>query len=167
MLFTLFVLLVFFLTYLLRDDTSVSKTPYYTTKTEESLNNAVTENGDQVTQGDEINEPDTTPKDGEKDTKSESDYNELKTLTSDAKSLSELMRRFNESYPWYSKLPIENDDYIILWDLEKEQFRIALKINESSSQEQKDGLMEDALIEIQKLAGWKPNQYEYYVVFLN
>lgn len=70
-----------------------------------------------------------------------------------------------EKYPWYSKLPIDNNEYTIVWDFEVEKFRIRLKIPETSVQELKDSLTAKAVEEIKKLTGDKFSEYAYYVLY--
>jgi|LDZU01.1.fsa_nt_gi hypothetical protein len=77
----------------------------------------------------------------------------------------EAMKSLFEKYPWYSKLPIDTNEYTIVWDFEVEKFRIRLKIPESSSQELKDSLIAKAVEDIKTLTGEKFAEYTYYVLY--
>lgn len=70
-----------------------------------------------------------------------------------------------EEYPWYGKLPIEKEEYRLLWVLEEKSFRIRLKISENSPQEQKNKLINQALEDIQELTGESYKNYPYYVLY--
>jgi len=68
-------------------------------------------------------------------------------------------------YPWYSKLPIEKEDYRIIWDLEEESFRIRLKISENSPQEEKNILINQAVEDIENITGEPIDKSPYYVLY--
>lgn len=70
-----------------------------------------------------------------------------------------------EKYPWYFDLPIENDNYIILWDWEKEKFRIALKVDEGVSQTTKNTLIRNAVNDIEELTEENIETEDYYVTY--
>lgn len=79
----------------------------------------------------------------------------------------EQQREIEEKYPWYFDLPIENDNYIILWDWEKEKFKIVLKVEEGVSQTTKNTLIENAVNDIEKLTEEDIQTEDYYVLFIN
>jgi len=79
----------------------------------------------------------------------------------------EQQREIEEKYPWYFDLPIENDDYIILWDWEKEKFRIALKVDESVSQTTKNRLIGNAVNDIENLTEEEIQSEDYYIMFID
>ena len=68
-------------------------------------------------------------------------------------------------YPWYSKLPIEKDGYRIIWDLEKQAFRVRLKISENSPQEEKNILINQAVEDIENITGEPIDKSPYYVLY--
>lgn len=79
----------------------------------------------------------------------------------------EQQREIEEKYPWYFDLPIENDSYIILWDWEKEKFRIALKVDEGVSQTTKDTLIRNAINDIENLTEEDIQTEDYYIMFID
>ncbi len=72
-----------------------------------------------------------------------------------------------KKYPWYGKFPIEKDGYILLWDLDRESFRIRLKMSENGSKEQKDSLLSEALNDIEVTTGISSKNFDYYVLYTN
>lgn len=79
----------------------------------------------------------------------------------------EQQREIEEKYPWYFDLPIENDNYIILWDWEKEKFRIALKVDEGVSQTTKNTLIKSAISDIEELTEEDIQTEDYYIMFID
>jgi hypothetical protein len=79
----------------------------------------------------------------------------------------EQQREIKEKYPWYFDLPIENDNYIILWDWEEEKFKIALKVDQSVSQTTKNTLIKNAVNDIEELTKEDIQTEDYYVVFVD
>jgi hypothetical protein len=64
-----------------------------------------------------------------------------------------------QKYPWYQKIPIIRDEYIVDYNFEKESFRIVLKISEVSSQAQKDSAVNKALQDIKNIGADPKNYY--------
>jgi hypothetical protein len=79
----------------------------------------------------------------------------------------EQQREIKEKYPWYFDLPIENDNYIILWDWEEEKFKIALKVDQNVSQTTKNTLIKNAVNDIEELTKEDIQTEDYYVVFVD
>ena len=77
---------------------------------------------------------------------------------------SESTKKLLTEKPWYTKLPIETDEFVIVYDFDKEAFRIRLKILASSSVEQIEGLKEKALEALAKI-GVNMQKTHYYVLF--
>jgi len=71
-----------------------------------------------------------------------------------------------EKYPWYYDLPIENDDFIILWDWDKEKFRIALKIKRDTTESIRERLIEQAVSEIEDLTEAEIGAGDYYIMLV-
>jgi len=47
-------------------------------------------------------------------------------LIQDALKYGQALEKLNQTYPWYSKLPIETNEYRIIYDFDKKSFRIRL-----------------------------------------
>ncbi len=77
----------------------------------------------------------------------------------------EYWKNIYKEYPWYEKLPIETDEYRLLWVIQEESFRIRLKISENSPQEQKDKIINQALEDIQDITGESYKNFPYYVLY--
>lgn len=45
----------------------------------------------------------------------------------DALKYGQSLKELNQKYPWYSKLPIETKNYRIIYDFDREMFRIRIK----------------------------------------
>ncbi|MFH2062268.1 MAG: hypothetical protein ABIJ43_04755 [Candidatus Beckwithbacteria bacterium] len=57
------------------------------------------------------------------------DQLEIQKLTREyqnAQNFGQALTSLHQKYPWYSKLPIETKDYIIIYDFDKNSFRIRL-----------------------------------------
>ena len=79
----------------------------------------------------------------------------------------EQQREIEEEYPWYFDLPIENDKYIILWDWEKDKFRIALKVDEDVSLTTRNTLIRNAVNDIEELTEEDIETEDYYIMFVD
>jgi hypothetical protein len=71
--------------------------------------------------------------------------------------------KFSQKYPWYQKIPIETGEYIIIYDLDKDSFRIMLKISEIAPESQKNSAINRALQDIKNIGADPKN---YYVTFV-
>lgn len=78
----------------------------------------------------------------------------------------EQQEEIEAKYPWYYDLPIENDNYVILWDWEKEQFRIALKVDREIEQSARDKIIQDAITDIEELTDLDIKEDDYYIMFV-
>lgn len=67
------------------------------------------------------------------------------------------LTELHNKYPWYSKLPIETKDYRIVYDFEKNSFRIRI-LTESS-----ESLKNDALNKLRSI-GVDTNTIPYYFI---
>ena len=79
----------------------------------------------------------------------------------------EQQKDIEEKYPWYFDLPIENDNHIILWDWEKEKFRITLKVDENVSLTTRNTLIRDAVNDIEELTEEDIQTEDYYIMFVD
>lgn len=71
------------------------------------------------------------------------------------------LKKFYDQYPWYRKLPIETSDYRIVYDFQKNQFRIRiLKPNANSSDQ--TNIVNDALSALKKIG--VPEPISYYIL---
>jgi hypothetical protein len=75
-------------------------------------------------------------------------------------------KEFYRTHPWYRSLPIETQGYLILWDFNKEQFAIQLKIKEDASPNEKGTLTSQAVQEIKNITKNEFDKYEYYILYL-
>lgn len=57
---------------------------------------------------------------------------------------------FIQKYPWYRQLPIDNENYTIVYDFEKKAFRIRLKI-QTKTPEEKDAIVKQALADLKEI----------------
>lgn len=90
---------------------------------------------------------------------------EIPVATNEDWEHAQYWKEIYSKYPWYSKLPIEKESYRIIWDLEKESFRIRLKISENSSQEEKNILIDQAIEDIENITGEPIDKSPYYVLY--
>lgn len=74
---------------------------------------------------------------------------------------------FLNEHPWYRKVPIETDMYIISWNLDREEFRLRLKIPQSSSQDVISTYTQSAIAGLKELTGESFDQYNYYIMYQN
>ena len=95
------------------------------------------------------------------------DYNdEILGNVEDMIRVGEQQREIEEEYPWYFDLPIENDNHIILWDWEKEKFRIALKVDEDVALSTRNTLIRNAVNDIEELTEEDIQTEDYYIMFV-
>jgi len=78
----------------------------------------------------------------------------------------EAIKKLQTEYPWYDDIPLETDQFTIIYNYDRKQFRIRLKISEDTNQEIIDNLTKKALtalieknIKVDEWGG-------YYVVFI-
>jgi hypothetical protein len=70
---------------------------------------------------------------------------QVQQQTQDDIKFSDGVQSFLKDYPWYTKLPIDNSSYRIVYDLDKSSFRIRLKISSTSPKSQQDLLIARAI----------------------
>lgn len=73
-------------------------------------------------------------------------------------AFTEAYKQFLTKYPWYTRLPIENFEYRIVYDFEKESFRIRLKIP-TETEDQEKTLINKALSDLKKIGVKEPVSY--------
>lgn len=78
----------------------------------------------------------------------------------------EQQKEIEEKYPWYYDLPIENGNYVILWDWERGNFRIALKIGRETDQGARDRIIQEAITDIEELTDLDIKEEDYYIMFI-
>lgn len=69
------------------------------------------------------------------------------------------IKELNQKYPWYSQLPIETKDYRIVYDFDKNSFRIRLLTQSSQS-------IKRAAVDKLKEIGVDLNKFSYYFLEL-
>ena len=78
----------------------------------------------------------------------------------------EAIENLKKDFPWYSNIPIDTDQFTIVYDYDRKQFRIRLKVPENTSAEIIDNLTKKALSALQDI-DVNPTEWGYYVLFLN
>lgn len=84
----------------------------------------------------------------------------------DDTEFSEAQQAIRREYSWYDSLPIETEEYTIVYDYRREEFRIRLKISQNSPAELINDLTQKALLNLETI-GVNPVESGYYVVFLD
>jgi len=94
----------------------------------------------------------------------------LEQLTEDARTqaeddflFAEAEKEFYQTYPWYAHLPIETSEYVIVYNFEKEAFRIRLTLGENALGAEIEAAKNRALDSLEAI-GIDLNTYKYYVV---
>lgn len=82
-------------------------------------------------------------------------------------SFSLVLEELNTRYPWLNKMPIETNEYLIVWELDASRFRIRLKISSNSSQNIKNLVLSKALADLKRVIEDDPNNYEYRVLYID
>ncbi len=86
---------------------------------------------------------------------------EGKLQSQDDLEFGEAFKKFLEDYPWYIYLPIETVEYRIVYDFEKNSFRIRIKIP-VETKEGEEKIVEKALKSLKKIE--VPEPISYYVL---
>lgn len=73
-------------------------------------------------------------------------------------AFSEAYKEFLQKNPWYLRIPIENTSYRIIYDFEKQSFRIRLKVPPVNKEQEKI-LIERALSVLKKIGVKEPINY--------
>lgn len=81
---------------------------------------------------------------------------------SDSYDYNQAFDKLLKTYPWYTSLPIETTTYRIIFDYEKQQFRIRI-FDSNITTKNKQVLISDALNKLKKI-GVDLNGYKYYVI---
>lgn len=71
------------------------------------------------------------------------------------------MQEIQKNYPWYSKLPLETKDYLIIYDWDKKKFLISVKYPASSPNVKT--AQDSALLGLRNI-GVDPDKWGYYIV---
>jgi len=87
-----------------------------------------------------------------------------KYLVTELKALQDA-RELRKEHPLYFFIPIETEEIRVVYDRNKESFRIRLKISRNSTQETIDSLTDKAIEKIKELEIDEP--IPYYVVFID
>lgn len=78
----------------------------------------------------------------------------------------EAIENLEKDFFWYKDIPIDNSEYTVVYDYDRKEFRIRLKIPENSSPEVIQTITQKALLAMEDL-GINPKDWGYYVLFLN
>ena len=78
----------------------------------------------------------------------------------------ENMKKLLEKYPWYYKFPIITSEYTIVYDYDKEQFRVRIKLPASAPEAQRQDLITKALEEFKKV-NVTVTPTSYYILYQN
>lgn len=109
------------------------------------------------------NGPLTTQGDNESKTMYPEDIEKLLDTHGNDYVYAQKMNEFFQDYPWYKKIPIKTNDYLIIYDFDKQQFRIRLKIDPNSSEDIKNGVIQRAVQDIRNIG--VEGGIIYYTVF--
>jgi hypothetical protein len=72
-------------------------------------------------------------------------------------------KEFYETYPWYVSIPIRTEDYVIVYNFEKEAFRIRLTLGDNPSGAEINAAKREALDDLEDI-GANPNTQGYYFI---
>ena len=84
-------------------------------------------------------------------------------LPSDAK-YGQALTSLSKQYPWYPKLPIETKDYRIVYDFDKNMFRIRI-LSAAATNDEIKSFTQNALSDLKKIGVSEP--IKYYVLDIN
>lgn len=76
---------------------------------------------------------------------------------SDSVSFNNALSNIDKEYPWYSSLPLDTDEYHVVYDFTEKKFRIRIKINVSFEDFQK--IVQKAILDIESIGVKKPVSY--------
>lgn len=79
-------------------------------------------------------------------------------------SFSRALEDTHRRYPWYSKLPIDNNEYMIIWDIEQQLFKILIKVKSDSDEILKTNLTNKAVADLTRITDGDTRDYE--ILFL-
>lgn len=82
----------------------------------------------------------------------------------DALKYGQSLKELNQKYPWYSKLPVETKNYRIIYDFDREMFRIRIKSAVVATEGVKSDI-QSALGDLKKIG--VPAPIKYYVLDVN
>lgn len=77
--------------------------------------------------------------------------------TQDDLNTAKAIKTIHEQYPWYSKIPLETTDYRIIYDFEKDSFRIRLLTKSTTA-------IKDAALADLEAIGVDLNEFNYYFI---
>ncbi len=159
-------IVVTFILLSLKENQDSSPIPGYTSrqekeKTEEEL---MQDNRDEESKSPYHENP---PASVDKKDEQNNDSFDYKTMYKNEIAFSEQLELFYDEHPWYTKFPIDNNEYVIVWDLEKDQFRIRVKISRASTQDLKNNLTNKAVEEIETRLEREIEDWEYYVLYID
>lgn len=87
---------------------------------------------------------------------------DLKEMTEMALDVKEDMDKLLKEYPWFPKLPVVTDQFVIVYDFEKQSFRIRLKMPSSSLESSKSQAIQRAREAIKEIGGDENNYHILY-----
>lgn len=93
------------------------------------------------------------------------DPTQITEKVSDDFEFAKHMKDLYREYPWYSKLPIDKDEYALIWVVQEKAFRIIMRISEDSPEEKKKAVINQALRDIDEITGVSRENFPYYVVY--
>ena len=80
---------------------------------------------------------------------------ELEITVEGERQFNESVKTFAEKYPWYSSIPIDKEEYVIVYDFERGLFRIRIKEGYAPNNQQ---TIQSALNDIKEI-GADPTKY--------
>lgn len=73
--------------------------------------------------------------------------------------------RLRTDLPWYDDIPIDNEQFTVMYDYDREEFRIRLKVPESTDAEIRQNLENKALSAMEAI-DIDPAEWGYYVLYI-
>lgn len=99
---------------------------------------------------------------GEGNVNQESDYNDPGLMDP---NFIEEKKNFDQNYPWYGHLPIDNQDYVVVWDWQELKFRISIKNSGTLTETEKNSIIERGVNDIKRITGEGFQNYSYYILY--
>lgn len=75
------------------------------------------------------------------------------------------LENIRKEFPWYDDIPIDTAQYTIVYDFDRKEFRIRLKVPENTNSEIISNLTQKALSSMKEV-NVNPEEWGYYVLFL-
>lgn len=91
---------------------------------------------------------------------------QIRQQSLDDQKFSEQQKKQEQEFPWIFKMPLKTDEYVIVYDFEREEFRIRLQVVEPTNEEIKTNLQNNALKAFESI-DVDPEEWGYYFLYLD